>query len=183
VRVFLALPLPEAVVNRLREVTAGLRMRTQDLKVVQPEGLHITLVFLGERSGEEVAALTPLLAAPELARGPIQASLGGYGQFPPSGSPRVVFIPLREGSRETCALQADLVAVLRGGGVLLQEENRPFSPHITLARRRSGRGGAVDYGELFAFEQRFSVDRLVLFQSVLKPQGAEYRPLQTVAFR
>lgn len=182
-RVFLALPLPAMVVDRLREVTEGLRTRTRDLKVVRPEGLHITLVFLGERSDEEVAALTPLLAAPELARGPIQASLGGYGQFPPSGSPRVIFTPLREGNRETCALQADLVAVLRGGGVLLQEENRPFSPHVTLARSRVGRGEAVACGDLFAFEQRFNFDRLVLFQSVLKPQGAEYRPLQTVAFR
>jgi 2'-5' RNA ligase len=180
-RLFLAIPLPPAAFSRLAAVTE--RLGGRQLKVVRPEGLHLTLVFLGERDEAEAGRIGGLLEAPELAVPRIPASLGGYGQFPPRGEPRVIYVPVREGAREITALQQALVAVLRRGQVRLEEEGRPFHPHLTLARRGSGRADLHGLQDLLAFEERFLADRLVLFQSLLKPTGAEYLAVRTLSLK
>jgi 2'-5' RNA ligase len=178
VRLFLAIPFPEPALARLRAVITGLHGR--DLKVVRPEGLHLTLVFLGERDEAEAGRIAALLEAPELAVPRIAASLGGFGQFPPNGSPRVIYTPVREGAPEIVALQRALVGVLQREGVRLEEEGRAFTPHLTLARRGGGPPDLNGLEDLLDFKLPFSADRLVLFQSVLKPAGAEYLTLKSV---
>jgi 2'-5' RNA ligase len=178
VRLFLAIPLPEPALARLRTAIAGLHGR--DLKVVRPEGLHLTLVFLGERDEAEAGRITALLEAPQLAVPRIAASLGGFGQFPPKGSPKVIYTPVQEGAREIVALQQALVGVLQRGGVRLEEEGRAFTPHLTLARRGGGPPDLNGLEDLLDFEVPFAADHLVLFQSFLKPAGAEYRALKSV---
>ncbi len=180
-RLFLAIPLPPAALDRLAGVTRKLGGR--QLKVVRPEGLHLTLVFLGEREEAEARAIGDLLEAPELAVPRIPASLGGYGQFPPRGEPRVIYTPVGEGAREIIALQQSLVGALRGAQVRLEEEARPFTPHLTLARRGNGRPDLQGLEDLLAFEERFVADRLVLFQSLLRPAGAEYLALRTLVLK
>jgi 2'-5' RNA ligase len=184
-RVFLALPLPDETVRGLEEGLAELGRRYRELKVARPQGLHITLIFLGERGEQEVQALRALLQDPSLAVPPIRASLGGYGQFPPQGIPRVLYCPLIDGAAEVKALQRSLAELLRRGQVSFEEEKRAFSPHLTLARNSrnmEARPEAQRVRELLGAERRFIFDRLVLFQSLLKREGAEYRPLQTVLF-
>jgi 2'-5' RNA ligase len=189
VRLFLAVPLPPAALLRLQEVLV--RLQGRELKVLRPEGLHLTLVFLGERVESEAEAVGRLLEAPELSVPRIPASLGGYGQFPPHGSPRVIYTAVREGAREITTLQQALVGVLRRGQVRLEEEargftpgrTRGFTPHLTLARRGAGQPDLRGVEELLAFEERFTADRLVLYQSILRPVGAEYRELRNVALK
>jgi len=181
VRLFLAIPLPPAALARLADVTGQLAGR--QLKVVRPEGLHLTLVFLGERDEAEAGTIGDLLEAPELAVPRIPASLGGYGQFPPRGEPRVIYTPVREGAQEITAFQQALVGVLRRGQVRLEEEARAFHPHITLARRGNGRPDLRGLQDLLAFEERFAAEQLVLFRSLLKPQGAEYQALKSLALK
>ena len=204
-RLFLAIPLPPAALRRLESVAAELEGR--DLKVVRPEGLHLTLVFLGEREAEEAEGIGRLLESPELDVPCIPASLGGYGRFPARGSPRVIFTPVRRGAREITALQQALAGVLRRGGVRLQEEargftrgggapgthgrtrgftrggTRGFTPHVTLARSRGGDPDLRGLEDLLDFEELFAADRLVLFRSILKPAGAEYLALKTVMLK
>jgi 2'-5' RNA ligase len=189
VRLFLAVPLPPAVLLRLQEVLA--RLQGRQLKVVRPEGLHLTLVFLGEQDEREAGAIGRLLEAPELGVPRIPSSLGGYGQFPPQGSARVVYTAVREGAREITTLQQALMGVLRRGQVRLEEEargftpgrTRGFTPHLTLARRGAGQPDLRGVEELLSFEERFTADRLVLYQSLLRPAGAEYRELRSVALK
>jgi 2'-5' RNA ligase len=181
VRLFLAIPLPAAAHARLTAVTRQLDGRR--LKVVRPEGLHLTLVFLGEREEAEARLIGDLLGAPELALPRILASLGGYGQFPPRGEPRVIYTPIRDGAQEIIALHLALVGVLRRAQVGLEEEAREFRPHLTLARRGSGRPDLRGLQDLLDFEERFVADRLVLFQSFLKPAGAEYLALRTLELK
>ena len=196
-RLFLAIPLPPAALRRLESVAAELEGR--DLKVVRPEGLHLTLVFLGEREAEEAEGIGRLLESPELDVPRIPASLGGYGRFPACGSPRVIFTPVCRGAREITAFQQALAGVLQRGGVRLQEEargftrgggapgthgrTRGFTPHVTLARSRGGDPDLRGLEDLLDFEELFAADRLVLFRSILKPAGAEYLALKTVMLK
>ena len=180
-RLFLAIPLPPPALARLALVLD--RLQGRQLKVVRPEGLHLTLVFLGEREETEAGAIADLLEAPQLSSPRIPASFGGYGQFPPRGAPRVVFTPVREGAAEIIALQQALVGVLQRGQVRLEEEARGFTPHLTLARRGNGQPDLAGLQELLDFEERFVADRLVLFRSLLKPQGAEYQALRSLTLK
>ncbi len=182
-RVFLALPMPGETVTGLQEGLEQLRRRYRGLNVVRPQGLHITLAFLGERGEQEVETIRALLEDPSLALPPIQASMRGYGQFPPQGIPRVLFCPLIDGAAEVVALQRSLTGVLHRGEVHFEEDKRPFSPHFTLARNREARPEPQIVRELCGGERRFTFDRLVLFQSLLKRDGAEYLPLKTVLFK
>jgi len=197
VRLFLAIPLPPEALRRLESVVAALEGR--DLKVVRPEGLHLTLVFLGEREAEEAEGIGRLLESPELDVPRIPASLGGYGRFPACGSPRVIFTPVCRGAREITALQQALAGVLQRGGVRLQEEaraftrgdgapgthgrTRGFTPHVTLARSRGGDPDLRGLENLLDFEELFAADRLVLYRSILKPAGSEYLALNTVMLK
>jgi 2'-5' RNA ligase len=181
VRLFLAIPLPPEALRRLESVVAALEGR--DLKVVRPEGLHLTLVFLGEREAEEAEGIGRLLESPELDVPRIPASLGGYGRFPACGSPRVIFTPVCRGAREITALQQALAGVLQRGGVRLQEEARAFTPHVTLARSRGGDPDLRGLENLLDFEELFAADRLVLYRSILKPAGSEYLALNTVMLK
>lgn len=204
-RLFLAIPLPPEALRRLESVVAALEGR--DLKVVRPEGLHLTLVFLGEREAEEAEGIGRLLESPELDVPRIPASLGGYGRFPACGSPRVIFTPVCRGAREITTLQQALAGVLRRGGVRLQEEargftrgggapgthgrtrgftrggTRGFTPHVTLARSRGGDPDLRGLEDLLDFEELFAADRLVLYRSILKPAGSEYLALNTVMLK
>jgi 2'-5' RNA ligase len=92
----------------------------------------------------------------------------------------VIYTPVAEGGREISALQQALVGVLRGGGIRLEEEARGFQPHLTLARRGGGPPDLNGVEDLLDFQLPFTADRLVLFQSLLRAEGAEYRALKSL---
>lgn len=183
-RVFTALPLPAEAVRRLAEACAGLRRDFPNLRVVRPAGLHVTLQFFGELEGERVRGIAEALpAATGLALSRIAAVVGGLGQFPPAGAPRVLYCPLGAGSEAVGALYARLREALRPlAGGAGEQPGRAFQPHVTVARNK---GGFIDLAaarQLFDFEIPVQLDRVVLFQSVLGRDGAEYRPLATAVF-
>jgi 2'-5' RNA ligase len=210
-RVFAALPLPQPALARLEKAVGELRRRGGDLRTVRPEGMHITLIFFGELGEERLAEVQSALEDRTLAGPPIDATIGGLGQFPPRGTPRVLYCPVRRGAEQVVALygrlrEAVLAAWGRGAseaggtaaaglsGVGLDgrlrssgrpswDDGRPFAPHVTVARNRGAPVAVDGFEELFDFEEPACLDRLVLFQSLLKPGGSEYRPLRTVTFK
>jgi 2'-5' RNA ligase len=182
VRVFTALPLPAPQLEKVAALAGRLARLYPKLRVVRPEGMHVTMIFLGELSQAQTEAVRQAMRDPALAVGPLAVSMGGLGQFPPRGVPRVLYCPIRRGAEAVAALHAALREALRPVDGLRLEE-RPFTPHITLARNNA-RGLAVSLEQLaadFDFEDTFSLERLVLYESLLRPSGAEYRPLQTVS--
>ena len=199
IRVFAALPLPAPALERLEMAAGELGRRAGSLRVVRPEGMHVTLIFFGELEEGPVQTIERALDHPSLAGPPIEASLGGLGQFPPRGAPRVLYCPIRQGVEAIKALHGRLREALlaqwnthsgrnressepREAAGPAWDDRRPFAPHITVARNRGGAVKLSELEELFRFEQPATLDRLVLFQSILKPGGAEYRPLKTVRF-
>lgn len=185
-RIFAALPLPQQAVEKLGRLGAELKARYPDLKVVKPNGMHITMIFFGELNQEQLLEVMKVMDSPELKTASIQAVMGGVGQFPPKGQPRVIYCPIQKGGPEIGYLYGvyhRLVSRLPG---LSLEAERDFTPHITLARNRRehGRESRIclpEVEELFRFEYSLILDRLVLYQSILRPQGAEYKVMKTVA--
>ncbi len=191
-RVFAALPMPAETASQIAPITARFQ-QYRGLKTVAD--YHVTLHFFGEQSAEQVASIAAAMDACGQ-RPPIRARLGQLGQFPERGNPRVIFVGFSQGAEEVAGVQsayvrriaeigavagAEAVAIAQAG-LTVEREKRPFLPHVTLARNKHARLPRDFLSEFDALEQDFVFDRLVLFESVLKPSGAEYHALKTVMF-
>jgi RNA 2',3'-cyclic 3'-phosphodiesterase len=174
-RVFVAIEIPEAVKRDLARYVPEVRVA----RWVPPEQNHLTLRFIGEVSPDQLAAIKGALSGISFASFPL--TLQGVGHFPPGRRlPRVLWVGIRP-SGALLELQQRVEQALTALGI--PPEERPFSPHLTLARLKEGAAPAAA-----AFEARhrelayppFEVTQLLLFSSVLTPQGAKHRKELTV---
>lgn len=154
------------------------------MKWVRPESIHLTLKFLGAVRNELVPELGKILAPVFSLQQTFRLSAEGLGAFPNLGRPRVVWVGLADRSGRLESLAGLVENAVEPLG--FPREKRSFSPHLTLGRVRSD-GGKRDLVE--TIRQRmdvtgpaFTVDHAVLFQSILKPSGAEYRALAKFDF-
>jgi 2'-5' RNA ligase len=177
VRLFFAVELPGQVrqaLGKLRPEAAWAR----DYRWVEPESMHITLAFLGEQPQEKLEILTQIGAAAARASHPGRLVVGGAGSFGPRKAPRVLWVGLAGDLPKLHHLQAALSEHLQKHGFPV--EARPFSPHVTLARRRERAESGVPPlwppagppGLLQA-----PLEELTLFESQLARTGARYAPL------
>ena len=176
-RLFLALELPEEVRRTLGELVARLSER-RGWRWADPAGLHLTLRFLGEVSEEGDRRARPLWRRCASAGAPLSLRTAGLGLFPGRRRPRVLWTGVEEappGGR-LAALSAALEAAAREAG--FPGEDRPFRPHLTLARAR-GDGPPEPPGEDEAgVEASFEVRELSLVRSHLRPGRALHETLE-----
>jgi 2'-5' RNA ligase len=181
-RLFVALDIPDDVRSAIRALAPRLRPTCRNARWVRIEGLHVTLKFIGETSPEKAQAIKVALAAIPC-RVPIPINFRGVGFFPNERRPRVLWVGIAAGS-ELAALAATVETSLDPLGI--PREEHAFSPHLTLARFDTPRGlddlhaaiekaGPLEFGGTTAKEFH-------LYQSVLKPGGAEYTRLATFSF-
>jgi 2'-5' RNA ligase len=181
-RLFVAMDIPEDVRSAISALVAKLRPNHRNARWVRIEGLHVTLKFIGEASSEKSAEIKAALAVVP-SRAPIPMNFRGLGFFPNDRRPRVLWAGIAAGP-ELAALAAAVDTALTSLGI--PREERTFSPHLTLARFDMPRGldalraaiekaGALEFGGATAKEFH-------LYQSVLKPGGAEYTRLATYSF-
>jgi 2'-5' RNA ligase len=182
IRAFIAVNLPASVKEALGELQKSMSQAGLKARWTQHMGIHVTLKFLGAVSDDRVPAIR---AAMEEAAGGfrlMEARVAGVGAFPNERWPRVVWVGLDEPTGDLATLHARLEAALEPLG--FEPEGRPFRPHLTLARikvpARAGKVAqaleehrGVDLGKI-------TVDRIVLYQSTLKPSGALYTALEEV---
>jgi 2'-5' RNA ligase len=185
VRLFVAIELDDeartaiaAVQRRLKSLLEGKERST--LKWVSPGQMHLTLAFLGEVPEDRAVLIIGQFGVPFRLR-PFEVIFQGLGVFPPTGAPRVLWLGVFDGARESAALQEQVAERLETLG--FPREARPFHPHLTLARWRSSTPGArrrmaeVESGRQVA---RIRVDAVALVQSRLSPAGATHAVLARV---
>lgn len=172
IRAFVALELPAAARARVAEAIETLRPTVPDVRWVRPEGIHLTLRFLGPSEPDALERLKPRLGAAAAACPTAEVPLRGFGLFPERGAPRVLWVdaPLPAHCLE---LQRACEAAAIACGY--QRETRAFRAHLTLGRWRD----RAPRPRLEARELgRARLDSLVLFSSELRPGGAVYTPLR-----
>ena len=186
-RVFIALPLPDAFKSALIAGTAGIRASSNDLRWIPAENIHLTLAFLGEldNAGADLA----IEAAQKAARmaSAFQIKADGLLSFPPGGRVNILAARITEGSKE-CAELADRIETTLeyfGRADLYQfreREKRPFTAHLTIAR--AGRGGsAMTRNQLrIPLNAVGSISSIAVYQSILERGGAKYRELRRLPF-
>lgn len=179
IRSFIAFDIEnESVLKRISGLQNLLTKTGADLKLVEPKNIHITLRFLGN--------ITMLMAEKifeEIKKTrftPFDVKLQGLGAFPNTRFPRVVWAGITEGSKELRDIFDQLEPRLRTLG--FAPDLKGFSPHLTIARVKSGRGK----GELAKFIENnaaydFGIVRaecLRLKRSDLTPKGPIYSTLK-----
>jgi len=178
-RLFVAIDLPEAVRESLGRLQAELRARDlTGLRWTRPEGIHLTLKFLGETPAESLPAIQDALARAVRDAPRFQLALGAPGTFGNRRGPRVLWVDVDGDLEPLGRLQAAVERELTAAGCAPEE--RAFSPHLTLARvpqpPRPGLAERVSRAlEAVAPPQaEFEATEVVLMRSELQPAGAVY---------
>ena len=166
VRLFAALEVPAEVRAALHGWALELERREPALRVLAPESLHVTLVFLGWQEAEVVEEIG---AAVVSAARPLPELEVTEAAWLPPRRPGVLVADLFQ-EAAVLELQSDLVAAL---APFHEPETRPFRPHVTVARVR--RGGRPRLREVPAPPAvRFRPAGVVLYRSHLGRGGAVY---------
>ena len=188
-RLFVALDVPEESRERLRGVIAQLKPECPHARWVRPEGIHITLKFIGDVAPEKLDAIVGALAlvygdGGSGAMQPVEIRFRGIGFFPNERRPRVLWCGVAA-SPYLAQIARDIERALEPLGI--ESESRAYTPHLTLARsqqpqdfERLARASAGDLAQRDLGTARETAFHL--FESFLKPTGAEYKRLRTFPF-
>jgi len=194
-RIFIGIDLDAEIRGRILRFLEGVQGFAPDARWVHPESLHITLKFIGEQSPEQVEAISERLQRVE--GGAFEIRTAGYGFFPTAKAARVFWIGIQGGPQLARLAESVDMAVAELG---IAREDRPYSPHLTLARG-GGKSGSpkrekgdapnkvfavlekrlqamedLDFGAVMAHE-------FILYQSQLSAKGSKYTKLQRFALQ
>ena len=179
IRSFLAFDIEnEAVRNKLASAQRRLAQTGADLKLVEPQNIHVTVRFLGDITPSMVEKIYAEMQ--KLQFTPFNVQIKGLGAFPDLRYPRVVWAGITEGADQLKNVFSQLESRLRSLG--FAPDRKGFSPHLTIARVRSGRNKAqladfvaenanYDFGAINA-------ECLRLKRSDLTPRGPIYSTLK-----
>jgi 2'-5' RNA ligase len=182
IRAFIAVDLEPQTVQRIAEAIDRLRPRIPGIRWLAPANFHLTLKFLGdvdEAKVETIAAALEREFCPFLC---FTINAKGLGVFPDLKRPRILWVGLVGDELNVLASKVERVLIPFG----FAAEKRAFTPHLTVGRWREFKGSSKELGDEIAKWSghdfgRSNVEEVILFQSVLKQEGAVYRPLKTVA--
>lgn len=192
-RIFIGIDLDSQVQTQIERFVEGVQGLAPDARWMRPESLHITLKFIGEQTHAQVEAIAGSLKRVEASAFDLRIS--GYGFFPTAKAARVFWIGVSPVS-ELAALAASVDVATSEAAV--PREERPYSPHLTLARggagRRSGspqRRPSDSKNAIFGMLQTrlaaikepsfgtMTAREFILYQSQLSPAGSKYTRLET----
>jgi 2'-5' RNA ligase len=186
IRSFIAIELPEEARSGLGKLRNELeRVEHTFVKWVNPEGIHLTLKFLGSIPSKQVAEVGEAMEGATREISPFHLEISGLGAFPNLKQPRVLWVGISGELDKLLGLQRNIDSALSPLG--FTKEERPFVPHLTLARirERASPGERRTFGELVVstiFEDKYhiAVDAISLMRSQLTPAGAIYTRLSVV---
>ena len=175
IRSFVSVDVDDSrVLSEIDSVMSSLLSLGGDLKPVERENIHLTLKFLGNVDSSRIADIKSVLGKVKFS--PFQMEIKGAGAFPSLGRMNVIWVGIGEGWTEVQQVYEQTETLLSGLG--FKRESRPFSPHITVARVRSGRGREEIAGFLRRLEEKsfglFTAEKVRLKQSVLSSAGPRY---------
>jgi len=177
VRVFVAVEPGAELLQKFGDLLGRLSPKAPSAKWVDPEGLHITLAFLGDIAEERVPLVIAAAESAAALHRPLTLQIAKGGTFGAGRRPRVLWLGVGGEVDELSGVRRDLEQALAMSTGYVPEEGR-FEPHLTIARSRDPRGdpaletcvqaiGDTDFGELH-------VDQIVVVRSDLTPKGARY---------
>ncbi|MEM3618498.1 MAG: RNA 2',3'-cyclic phosphodiesterase [Candidatus Bathyarchaeia archaeon] len=179
IRSFIAFDIESvSVLERITDMQKRLAGTGADLKFVEPKNIHITVRFLGNITPNMIDRIFEGMQKVQFV--PFDVKIQGVGAFPDMRYPRVVWAGIRNGANELRGIFSQLEPYLRSLG--FAPDPKGFSPHLTIARVKSGRNKAALVKFLMEnADYEFGVVRaecLRLKRSDLTPKGPIYSTLR-----
>ena len=178
-RTFIAIELSSEIKESLAQAQSHLKYAGADVKWVTPENIHLTLKFLGEIPEEKCENVKAALDEIAKTTASFELSIKDIGAFPNIEFPRVIWIGLDKGAKESTELAAKVDEALSKLG--FAKETRPFAAHLTIGRIRSAKNKealkekVLGYGDRVTGNEKIS--SVILFHSKLTPTGSIYTKL------
>lgn len=176
-RLFWAVWPPQEAVSSVVNLASGLRAPGADISWSGAGNFHFTLRFMGEINPGDLGRLKEAGRLAATGMTPFTAQIAGTGAFPERGDPRVIWAGAGQGRDSLVILARRLDDQLTAHG--FGRDDRPFRPHLTLGRVRSLIGWGDLRERLLASRDYegpvWPVQSFALVQSVLSPQGAQYK--------
>ena len=173
VRLFVALPLPEEIVERLARWQHEALDAPPGARLVPPGNLHITVAFLGARPAVELDPIVGALVESALESRPFELEVRAYRETPRVG---MLVLGESEGGNVVVSLAERMQDRLAALGVY-EPERRAWTPHVTVLRFRERPRLSPPLPDLGAV----CPSELALYHSVLRPSGAQYVIRESVA--
>lgn len=185
VRSFIAIELAEDIKKQLRRLQDELRRQTRcPAKWVDPDGIHLTLKFLGNVAEDRLPDISHAMQEAARDVAPFTLEVGETGAFPNLRRARVIWVGVGGDTPQLERLQRNIEGGLEPLG--FAAEKRAFSPHLTLARvqDRAAPAEREELGKLLEGTDfkagRMAVESVDLMKSQLTRQGAVYSRLCSV---
>ena len=178
-RLFAALAISTDVRKSLESLIRELREADPNPKWVNPDNLHVTLKFIGEVVPEKVMEIGDALASVRVQQQVI-AEFRGIGFFPDPRRASVAWVGIQPADvLSALAVEVNRVLVLAG----IPREEKPFVPHLTIARFKEARLSTVLRAEIEKRKSRefgtLATSEFHLIESKHKSAGAEYTTLRS----
>jgi 2'-5' RNA ligase len=175
-RLFIAIELPDSVKQGIATVQEELRAAGGSAGWTRPEGIHLTLKFLGEVPEERVSEIMAATAGAAEGIGKLSLEVAGAGAFPNIKVPRVLWIGVVGDIEKLTTLQAAVEDAMERLG--FEREARKFSPHLTLARIKFPKPRDNWQQKIEGIRDvklgTFEAGHVSLMKSELKREGAVY---------
>ncbi len=182
-RIFIAIELPARIKSIPSHIKGELEVEEDNIKWVSTRNIHLTIKFLGECPKEDISEIADDLRQALSNCRSFWCKTREIGAFPNARRVKVLWLGVDK-KFELRTIQQKINAALVGRG--LKDEEKAFTPHITLARTRTAK--AIDIERLNSkikvdhLEDRFKVTHVTLFSSHLSPKGAEHKVLARINF-
>lgn len=175
-RLFVAIEIAPEIRERIADFVSSIKPSLTSARWSRPEGLHITLKFLGNVSDEKLAAINARLQTIRASQ--FSLDVRDAGVFPNAKSPRVLWLGL-DAPPALAQLASQVDSALDALG--FEREKRAFTPHITLARFKD-RDGKINVNTALSAVPKAGFGTMTatefhLYESKLSPQGSQYSKL------
>lgn len=187
-RLFTALDIPAEEAEELHAwwEAANVDFHPAIWRDVPMRNWHLTLAFFGDVDGRNTDDLAEALADCASRHPPLQLAVRGFGAFPSLMRPRVLWVGVADGEASTTGSLMRLARCCRLAGRATVRKrsarDEPFRGHVTLARA-SQPALPIEAEVLQAMPEMpqlaWTAGTLRLIQSILRPEGAQYRILET----
>jgi 2'-5' RNA ligase len=184
-RAFIAISLPKEIRDFLSNIQNQLKSCGADVRWVQPQNIHLTLKFLGEINEGQLNKINVIIEEVTKKLPPFTISINSIGAFPRTSSPKVIWAGIQKGDSKVKIIANELEERIADADIGIPKEEKTFSSHITIGRKRSSLKidkliDGLRKMDLFTKEQgqEFLTSKITLFKSTLTPKGPNYESLK-----
>ena len=172
-RVFIGIPIGRKIKFILPIVKSAVNCKPNCIKWIPPENIHLTLLYLGDIRVKDILHLITSLKK-QITSNDFQLTITGTGVFPPSKSPKVLWLGISKGIDKLKLLQYQVEKSVRE--CIDNYENNTFIPHISIARiqKLHGKIDVLPFLSSVYSPIELDVNSICLYESQLSSEGAQY---------